>query len=129
MNAELQVFQKGPGSACVVGSRKDSAEAKALEAWLAERIDVLRFEQRIGTGAFYIDYDDGKALPGRFIRGLRDKVHALNRPKRDPFAIEPVHSLKGRVRLRVAGIGDRQLATLTMLTAGLPGVKTTKYFP
>jgi heavy metal translocating P-type ATPase len=127
MNAELQVFDKGRGRACIVGARKGSAEASALEAWLAERIDVVRFEQRTGTGAFYADYDDGTALPGRFIRSLRDKIHTLNRTKPEPFDITPVRSLRGHVRLRITGIRERELATLTMLAGGLPGVKATKH--
>jgi Cu2+-exporting ATPase len=127
MNAGLQVFNKGRGRAFVVGARKDSAEASALAAWLAERIDVVRFEQRIGTGVFYVDYDDGTALPGRFIRSLRDKIHTLNRANPEPFDITPMHSLRGRVRLRVTGITERDLATLTMLAGGLPGVKHTKH--
>jgi P-type Cu2+ transporter len=127
MNAKLQVFDKGGGRACVVGALKNSPEAAALAAWLGERIDVTRFEQRIGSGTFYVDYDDGTALPGRFLRSLRDKVHTLSRPEPEPFDIEPVHSLRGRVRLRVTGISERQLATLTMLAAGLPGVKSTEH--
>ena len=129
MDEELQVFQRGRGRACVTGARKDSAEANALEAWLAERIDVACFEQRIGTGTFYVEYDDGAALSGRFIRSLRDKIHTLNRTTPEPFDITPVHSLKGRLRLRVTGISERQLATLTMLAAGLFGVKRTKHLP
>src|SRR5664279_6331972 len=104
MDEELQVFQRGRGRACVTGARKDSAEANALEAWLAERIDVACFEQRIGTGTFYVEYDDGAALSGRFIRSLRDKIHTLNRTKPEPFNIKPVHSLRGRVRLEVTGL-------------------------
>ena len=127
MNAGLQVFSRGPGRACVVGARKDSAEASALAAWLAERIDVVRFEQRIGTGAFYVDFDDGAALSGRFIRALRDKIYTLNRANPELFDITPVHSLRGRVRLRVTGITERDLATLTMLAGGLPGVQRTKH--
>ena len=130
MTAELSVFQRGRGRASVVGVRKGSAEASALEAWLADRIDVTGYEQRIGTGAFHVAYDDGTALPGRFVRSLRDTVHTLNRSRAaEPFDLQPVHSLKGRVRLRVTGINERQLATLTMLTAGLPGVKHTKHLP
>ena len=129
MDEELQVFQRGRGRACVTGARKDSAEANALEAWLAERIDVACFEQRIGTGTFYVEYDDGAALSGRFIRSLRDKIYTLNRTKPEPFNIKPVHSLRGRVRLEVTGISERQLATLTMLSTGLPGVKRTKHRP
>jgi hypothetical protein len=125
----LQVFHEGRGRVRVTGARKDSAEASALKAWLAERIDVVRFEQRIGSGAFYADYDDGIALSGRFIRGLRDKIHSLNRTIPEPFDITPVHSLRGRVRLRVTGITEQQLATLTMLAAGLPGVKRTGHLP
>lgn len=118
---------QGCGRACIAGVHKDSAAARALKAWLAERIDVIRFEQRPGTGVFYVDYDDGAALPGRFIRSLRDKIHTINRPGPEPFTVTPVHSLKGRVRLRVTGIGQRELATLTMLAGGLPGVIGTKH--
>lgn len=131
MKAGLQVFQKGRGRACIVGAHQESAEAGALQAWLAERIDVIRYEQRAGTGAFHVDYDDGAAIPGRFIRSLRDKVHALNRGSTQSGAIEinPVHSLKGRVRLQVSGLSERQFATLTMITAGLPGVKRANHVP
>lgn len=128
-SGKLQVFLKGGGRACVTGAYKDSAAAGALEAWLAERIDVVRFEQRVGSGTFYADYDDGTALPGRFIRSLRDKIHTLNRSSPEPFDITPVHSLTGRVRLQVTGIREQQLATLTMLAAGLPGVKRTRHLP
>jgi len=123
----LQVFNIGRGRACIVGVRKGSATASTLEGWLAERIDVIRFEQRSGTGAIYADFDDGAALPGRFIRCLRDKVFTLNQPCPEPFSVTPVRRLKGRVRLRVTGIAERQLSTLTMLSGGLPGVKSTKH--
>jgi Cu2+-exporting ATPase len=127
MNAELNVFDRGRGRACIVGARTGSAEALALEAWLADRIDVLRFSQRTRTGTLYVDYDDGAALPGRFVRGLRDRIHTLTRPTAEPFEITPVHTLKGRVRLRVTGIRERELATLAMLAGGLPGVKRTSH--
>ena len=70
-NAQLEVFNKGRGRAVIVGARKNSAPADALEAWLAERIDVVRFDRHAGSGEFYVDYDDGIALPGRFIRRAR----------------------------------------------------------
>jgi heavy metal translocating P-type ATPase len=131
MNVELQVLQKSPRSACILGARRGSAEAGALEAWLTERIDVVRFEQRAGDGAFHVDYDDGAALPGRFVRSLRDKLHTLERGRAEPesFDVEAVHSLRGRVRLRVAGVSERQLATLTVLLAGLPGVRRATHLP
>jgi Cu2+-exporting ATPase len=125
---QLEAFNKGRGRAVIVGALKNSAEAGALKGWLAERIDVVRFEYRMGSGEFHISYDDGIALPGRFIRSLRDKVHTLNRIVSEPFDVTPVHSLKGRVRVRVTGIGERALATLTMLAGGLPGVKQTTHF-
>jgi len=127
-NPQLEAFNKGRGRAVIVGARKNLAETGALAAWLAERIDVVRFEHRIGSGEFYVDYDDGTALPGRFIRSLRDKIHTLNRMSSEPFDVTPVHSLRGRVRIRVTGIGERELATLTMLAGGLPGVKQTRHF-
>ena len=125
---ELEAFNKGRGRAVIVGARKNLAETGALAAWLAERIDVVRFEHRIGSGEFYVDYDDGVALPGRFIRSLRDQIHTLNRISSEPFDVTPVHSLRGRVRIRVTGIGERELSTLTMLAGGLPGVKQTRHF-
>jgi len=128
VSAQLEAFNKGRGRAVIVGARKNSVETTALKAWLAGRIDVVRFEYRIGSGEFYVNYDDGTALPGRFIRSLRDKIHTLNRISSEPFDVTPVHSLKGRVRVRVTGIGERELATLTMLAGGLSGVKQTRHF-
>ena len=125
--AQLRTFNDGPGRASIVGVREGSAEASALAAWLTERIDVIRFESRPAAGAMYVDYDDGSALPGRFLRSLRDKIHTLNHPRPEPFTITPMHSLQGRVRVRVTGIGEHELATLTMLAAGLPGVRHTKH--
>ncbi len=131
MNAGLEVREKGPGRAYVLGATRSLAQARALEDWLAERIDVVGYERHRGSGALYITYDDGDALPGRFLRGLKDKIHTLTRHRGDPrpFDVTPVHSLPGRVRLRATGIEDGQLATLTMLTAGLPGVTHTKHVP
>ena len=124
----LEVFDRGRGRACIVGVRKNSAAVGALEAWLAGRIDVVGFEFRAGSGEFRVRYDDGAALPGRFIRSLRDKVHTLNRIRPERFNARPVHSLRGRVRIHVTGIGDRELSTLTMLAGGLPGVKSTTHY-
>ena len=126
-SSRLQVFERGRGRVRIVGVRKDSDEAAALEAWLAERIDVVRFEQRAGSGTFFVEYDDGIAMAGQFIRSLRDKVHMLNLGTPEPFDVRPVHSLRGRVRLAVEGISERQLATLTMLAGGLPGVNHTRH--
>jgi heavy metal translocating P-type ATPase len=112
---------------CVAGAWRNSAQSCSLAAWLTERIDVIRFEHRPGSGEFYAYYDDGIALPGRFMRSLRDKIHTLNCIEPEPFDVKPVHWLRGRVRLRVTGIGERELATLTMLAGGLPGVKSTRH--
>ena len=129
MSAALRVLLRSGGRACIVGARAGSDDARALEAWLAERIDVIRFERRSGTGTFDVRYDDGDALPGRFLRSLKDKIHALERGKiaPEPFDVEAVHSLRGRARLRVSGIEEPQLATLTMLIGSLPGVKRTQH--
>lgn len=129
MNAEPQIFEKGPGRVRIVGAGEEPAEARELEAWLAERIDVVRVERRPETGVLEVCYDDGTALRGRFVRSLRDKLHTLHRScvRPQPLEIKPVHSLRGRVRLRVTGIPERQLATLTFITAGMPGVKRTSH--
>jgi Cu2+-exporting ATPase len=129
MKAYLEAFQRGPGRVCIVGARNGSAAASSLEAWLAERIDVLHFEQRARTSVFYVDYDDGMAIPGRFMRSLRARIHTINLVTEEPFEITPVHSLRGRVRLRVSGVQQRQLTSLTMRAGGLPGVKNATHIP
>ncbi|HXX65901.1 MAG TPA: heavy metal translocating P-type ATPase [Polyangiaceae bacterium] len=129
MNSELRILQKSGSRACIVGARGGSNEARELEAWLGQRVDVLGFEQRGGIGTFEVRYDDGVALPGRFLRSLRDKIRAMRqaRLKPEPFGVEPVHELRGRVRLHLTGIREPELATLTMLIAGLPGVKHSEH--
>lgn len=131
MSAALQVFQKGRGRASIVGVDDESAECGALEAWLGERIDVVHFEHRKRTHSIHVEYDDGVALSGRFLRSLRDKIYLLHckRNETEPFDIKAVHSLTGRVRFSVVGVSDSQLATLTMLAAGIPGVKHTQHLP
>lgn len=131
MMAALQIFDKGPGRAWIVGARQDPAQAHELSAWLAERIDVVSVELQPETGVFRVWYDDGTALPGRFLRCLRDKLHTIyrHRTRSEPITFKPVHSLKGRVRLRVTGVPERQLATLTFITASLPGVRRTRHVP
>src|ERR1039458_2350448 len=129
MKAYLEAFQRGPGRVCIVGARNGSAAARLMGAWLPERIDVLRFEQRAGSGVFYADYDDGIAIPGRFMRSLRARTHAINHVAEEAFEITPVHSLRGRIRLRVAGVNERQLVALTARAATLPGVKSTRHIP
>ena len=129
MNGGLQVFERGRGRAFVTGAAWNSPEATILEEWLVERIDVVRFERRTGTGTLQVEYDDGAALSGRFIRSLKDLIHTLNRPEPEPFNVRAVHSLRGRVRLELTGISERELATLTMLATGLTGVKRTKHLP
>jgi heavy metal translocating P-type ATPase len=124
----LQVLLCGKSRARIItGSGRDSAEARAIEKWLAGRSDVVRFERQNSTGEFDIDYDDGDDLRGHFLRALRDKLHTLKR--REPFDVQPVHSLPGRVRVRVTGIHVQQLAALTVLVEGLPGVKHSKHWP
>ena len=127
----LQVVDRGDRRAAVIGVTRESEQARALEAWLSERADVVHFERRIGSGSIAIEYDDGNALPGRFLRGLRDCVYRLHTSAITPeaYAVTPVHSLKGRVRVRVTGISESQLATLTMVTAGLPHIRHATHVP
>jgi Cu2+-exporting ATPase len=132
MNGGMQVFPTRPGRACVVvGARTSVPELRALEAWMTERVDVTRVEYRVGSGALFAAYDDRAALAGRFLRSLRDRVWVANRARRpiEAFHVEVVHSLHGRVRLRVAGLHERELATLTMVIGGLRGVKRAGHRP
>jgi heavy metal translocating P-type ATPase len=128
MNPEPQVFLRGKGRARIItGSGRGSDEARTIEKWLTGRSDVVRFERRKSTGEFDIDYDDADDLHGHFLRSLRDKLHTLKR--RQPFDVQPVHSLPGRVRVRVTGIHPQQLAALTLLVGGLPGVTDSEHRP
>jgi heavy metal translocating P-type ATPase len=127
--SEFQVVDQGFGRARIVGLSKNPGAARALDAWLAERIDVVRVEKRNCSSTFYAWYDDGSALPGRFIRSLRDKIYTLSRTPPEPFGITPVHSLRGRVRLRIDGATERQVAALTIVAAGIPGVTRAKHLP
>jgi heavy metal translocating P-type ATPase len=129
MRPYLEVFQRGPGRVSIIGARTGSTTAHLIKGWLAERIDVVRFEQRAGTGVFHVNYDDGIASPGRFVRSLRARIYTSNRVAEEPFDITPVHSLTGCVRLRVTGVQERQLATLAGRAAGMPGVRHTGHIP
>jgi heavy metal translocating P-type ATPase len=125
MDPGFQVFLHGRSRACITGAGKESADAAAIATWLAAQSDVVRFEQRPTTGAFYVDFNDGDALRGHFLRALRDRLEILKRP--EPFDVKPVHSLPGRVRVRITGIRPEQLAMLTLIVGRLPGVTQTKH--
>jgi heavy metal translocating P-type ATPase len=123
----LGVFLQGNNRICIVGAERDSPTALAVKTWLAKRQDVTQVEQPNQTGVIYVDFDDGKNYPGRFLRALHDKLYSLKRPKTEKFAIRSVHSLQGRVRFRVAGLDQDQIAFLTMVAATIPGVTKTKH--
>jgi heavy metal translocating P-type ATPase len=129
MSTYLEVLQRGPGHVSIIGARTGSTTADLIKVWLSERIDVVRFEQRAGTGVFHVNYDDGIAIPGRFVRSLQARIYTIDRVAEEPFEITPVHSLTGRVRLRVTGVQEWQLATLAGRAAGIPGVKHTGHIP
>lgn len=131
-DSELQLVSWGKNRVRITGVRKGSAEAKGIDKWLAGRSDVSRFTQRETTGDFDIHYDDGMALPGRFIRALKDHLHILRakllaaRP-RESFDIRAVHSLPGRVRIRATGIPPQQIAALAIYAESLPGITRTEH--
>jgi len=129
MRRALQVFLRGDRRVTVAGLRRESALATALEAWLAERIEVVRIERRDATRGLDVVYDDGAAVPGCFLRALRDRIHALEEPPAVPFDVAIVHSLPGRVRLRVLGVTERQTAALATLVAVMPGVLGVRHLP
>ena len=123
MNARLEVQSHGFGKLRVVGAGLGSKEAQALNKWLERRDDVVQFEQRKNTGIFLINFDDEKALPGHFIRNLRDKLYNLTcKEEKIPFEIKPVRSLNGRVRFKILGLDGHQMEGITAFASVLPGV-------
>jgi Cu2+-exporting ATPase len=130
MEADPQVLRRGKNRARIAGLGMDSADAQAIESWLRQRPDVVRFDRRKSTGEFDIAFDDGNALAGRLLRALEDRLGTLRRPKRsEPFGLQPAHSLPGRVRVRVKGLHLEQLAALTVQVSGLMGVTRAEYSP
>jgi Cu2+-exporting ATPase len=120
------VRPQGPHRLRIVGVESGSAAAKTICTFLAERPEVQRFEQRPKTGVFCVDYDDRSELPGRFLRALNERIASIERPPPEDsklFDIERVHSVEGRVRLRVRGLDEESIPKLTAFIAVLEGVE------
>jgi len=129
MSRGLEVRTLGHDRACIVGARPESAETRAFAAWLGARPDVVKFEQRPETGAFYVEFDDGAHLPGRFVRALREAIPSFTPRRTAEFGVAPVHVLPGRIRVKVTGIGDDELETLAVRALSIPGVTRTEHLP
>ncbi len=125
----IRIRLRGKDRLCIEGAGGSSCEADSLVAWLSLREDVRGFEQRATTGVFFVHYDDGHALPGRFVRALREEIARIEHScgSVEQFRVERAHSVPGRVRLQVSGLDQENLARLTAFGAVLDGVERAIY--
>jgi Cu2+-exporting ATPase len=129
MQARMQLLPHAKGRVRIAGASAGSADAEALLGWLLGRTEVLLAHQSPGTGVLYVDYEDGKGLSGRFLRALTDKLYALEHPPAESFDVQPLHSLPGRIRLKVRGLLAGELAKLMAFAAALPGILDAQASP
>jgi Cu2+-exporting ATPase len=106
----------------ICGVARGSPEHATLVGWLSQRAEVTRITWRPEVAVLYVEYDEGAALPGRFLRALRDQLYLLQRPPRAGFSLCPVHAVAGRIRLRIDGLGSAALFRLQAFAIALPGV-------
>ena len=92
---------------------RGSLNRRLLDAWLSDRSEVIQVEEREETGSLLVRY---RTPSGRFIRALQDKLHTMTPSESvEPFDVKAVHSLRGRVRIRIYGADNRQIAALAKL--------------
>ena len=126
MRGKLEVYVQGQNQLSILGSRKDSSEAKVIQAWLANRSDVVRVEQRKTTGTIVVQYQCQGRIAGAFVRSVKEKLHVLQTSKNESIEIKAIHSLDGRVRYKLEGLNNSQIVFLSTVAASCPGVKKTQ---
>lgn len=125
-----EVVLQGNHRVRVQDLRKGSLERRMIEKWLEQRPEVIHIKAKEESETILIHLDETGGRRGRFVRALKDKLHStLSAEKVDAFDVTLVHSLHGRVRVRIAGADCRQIAALAAKAAVRPGVEKIIHLP
>jgi len=129
MSVRFDVRRLGEGRVRILGEDPDLEGADELLAWLEGRREVVDVRVREDAGTIEVRYEDAGsgAVPGSFVRALRDRLHVLSKPEPEDRTVYVAHSLNGRARLRYPGATDDEVGRLAAMAATLPGV--TKAVP
>jgi Cu2+-exporting ATPase len=95
-----------------------SLELRRVIGWIAKRPEVSGVTRR-RTGAIEVQYRDGN---GAFLRSLEDLVYTTAPASLTGMAVDVVHILPGRARLRVTGGDDETTERLAGWLESQPGV-------
>jgi heavy metal translocating P-type ATPase len=122
MSAWFDVRRLGDGRIRILGEGPELDGADDLLAWLEQRRDVVDVRVLEENGTIEVRYQEAGALPGSFVRALRDRLHVLAKPEPEDRSVYVAHSLHGRARLRAPGASDDAIGRLAALATTLPGV-------
>jgi Cu2+-exporting ATPase len=122
MSAMFDVRRLGDGRLRIRGEGHGLDGADDVLAWLEQRRDVVEVRVREESGTIDVRFQEIGAVPGSFVRALRDRLHVLAKPEPSDPRPHVVHAMPGRVRLRYPGGDDDAVSRLAAFAATLPGV-------
>ena len=122
MSAWFDVRRLGEGRLRILGEGPTLDGADDVLAWLEQRRDVVDVRVQEERGTIDVRYQEIGAVPGSFVRALRDRLHVLGKPEPQERTVYVAHSMTGRARLRYPGATDDQISRLAALAETLPGV-------
>src|SRR5262249_8316997 len=129
VTSTLDLHMVGAERLRIRGCEREAPETAELLAWLRERREVVEEKHHEDLGLINVRYKGPPAGRGAFLRELRDRVFTLENPAASPHAVEIAHELEGRVRLRVAGLGDDDLVRLAAFLEARPGIHRASASP
>lgn len=122
MSAWFDVRRLGDGRIRILGEGPTLDGADDVLAWLEQRRDVVDVRVMEESGSIEVRYQEAGAVPGSFVRALRDRLHVLGTPEPQDRTVYLAHAMNGRARLRYPGATDDDVSRLAALSATLPGV-------
>jgi heavy metal translocating P-type ATPase len=123
MNVAYRLVQHTPHRARILGVASDSRAAPALRRWLERREEVIHLSApRRAADAWQVEFCDLEERPGAFLRALREQLALLAQTPPPVYSAQVVHSLPGRLRLRLTGVAPAELGRLAAWVNALPGV-------
>jgi Cu2+-exporting ATPase len=117
----VNVSALGAGQFRVRGAPRGSAALDDIVTWLSERSQVVEVDDHNGVVDVRCRADEQQS--GTLLRSLEDHIATRGRPPQsDRVRVEVLHSLPGRVRLRVFGSHDDDPPRIAALLRNRPGV-------